>query len=608
MPQLSAISGPLKGQLFSLQDAEVTLGRKSENSLPIPDLSVSRFHCRIEARQDGYHLVDLTSSNGTFVNGVPHKTHRLVHGDKITLAETAFIYLDPPANEPAAEEAGVVMDQSPTLLEPVSEIQQSRLARQYAALVDICAALPSGGPLEELEQKLLSALLAIFSADRAAIVFVEEGEPSRVTGLHRDQKRKSPIPVSRTLLDAVLSRKSGVLWQLPNNASSPGTQAVIAAPLPADKRTLGVLYLDSGTRASAFDAGHLELLAAISGVAGLPLAQALALDRLQQERRRLEDALSGDSEWIGDSPAFSDALKLVAKVARTESTVLILGESGTGKEMAARAIHRRSGRANGPFLALNCAALTESLLESELFGHEKGAFTGAIALKRGKIELAHGGTLFLDEIGELAPALQAKLLRVLQEREFERVGGTARIRVNVRIVAATNRDLKAEVAANRFRQDLYYRLNVFAVHMPPLRDRREDIALLANYFLHLFASRSTGVGRGLSPAARSILEKYHWPGNIRELKNAMEYATILGESDLIQPEDLPADIIDSASPEATVPAFQANLRDAKVRSIQAALLETEGNITQAAGILGVHPNSLHRMIRRLGLREPNPNA
>ncbi|MBS1824684.1 MAG: sigma 54-interacting transcriptional regulator [Acidobacteria bacterium] len=608
MPQLSAISGPLKGQLFPLPDTEVTLGRKSENTLPIPDLSVSRFHCRIEARADGHYLIDLTSSNGTFVNGVPHKTHRLAHGDKITLAETAFIYIDAPPGEPAGDEAAVVMDQSPTLLEPVSEVRQGRLARQYAALVGICAALPSAGPLEELEQKLLAALLATFPADRAAIVFVEDGEPGRVAGLHRDPKRKSPISVSRTVLDAVLGSRNGVLWQVPNIASSAGAQAVMAAPLAVDNRTLGVLYLDSGTRASAFDEGHLELLAAISGVAGLPLAQALALDRLQQERRRLEDALSGDSEWIGDSRAFHDALKLVAKVARTESTVLILGESGTGKEMAARAVHRRSSRANGPFLALNCAALTESLLESELFGHEKGAFTGAIALKRGKIELANGGTLFLDEIGELAPALQAKLLRVLQEREFERVGGTARIRVDVRIVTATNRDLKAEVAANRFRQDLYYRLNVFAVHMPPLRERREDIALLANYFLHLFASRSPGKVKGVSTAARSILEKYHWPGNIRELKNVMEYATILGESDLIQPEDLPADIVDSAPPEVAVPAFQANLRDAKVRSIQAALQETEGNITQAAGILGVHPNSLHRMMRRLGLRESNPNA
>lgn len=227
----------------------------------------------------------------------------------------------------------------------------------------------------------------------------------------------------------------------------------------------------------------------------------------------------------------------IGKVAPTDATVLINGESGTGKELAARAIHRNSKRAQKAFVAVNCAALTESLLESELFGHERGAFTGAIAQKKGRLEIASGGTVFLDEIGELTPALQVKLLRVLQEREFERVGGTVTIKADVRVIAATNKNLEDAMATNQFRHDLFYRLNVVSLEMPPLRARREDILLLASYFVEKYATMCNRKLKGISPDARTSLLGYEWPGNVRELENTIERAVVLGTTEFILTED-----------------------------------------------------------------------
>jgi Nif-specific regulatory protein len=299
--------------------------------------------------------------------------------------------------------------------------------------------------------------------------------------------------------------------------------------------------------------------------------------------------------------------RFIARVAATDSTVLIGGESGTGKELVARAIHQNSSRAAQPFIAINCAALTESLLESELFGHERGAFTGAVALKKGKFEMADGGTLFLDEVGELAPALQAKLLRVLQQQEFERVGGTRRIHVDVRILAATNRDLDAAVRAVNFRQDLYFRLNVISVTMPPLRERREDIPLLAAHFAKQFCQKMKRSPMAISEKARAALLRYDWPGNIRELENAIERAVVLGASDSILPEDLPEAVVElaAAAPSGSVSSpgnYQAAVVEAKQRVVREALERAGGVITEAARLLDVHPNYLHRLMRNLQLR------
>ena len=328
------------------------------------------------------------------------------------------------------------------------------------------------------------------------------------------------------------------------------------------------------------------------------------LERLELESRRLGTEIKLEHGMVGESLPMQSLFQAIAKVAPTDSTVLVRGESGTGKELVAKAIHRNSLRAAAPFVAINCAAIPESLLESELFGHERGAFTGAVAQKRGKIEMASGGTLFLDEVAELAPALQAKLLRVLQEREFERVGGTHPIRVDIRLIAATNRDLRERVLEGQFRADFYYRLNVVNLTVPPLRQRREDIPRLAEHFARKFVDQYGRPIAGISPEAMRLLVQHDWPGNVRELENAIERAVVLGANWRILPEDLPDWIWDPATSGLVrrLPYHQG-VDEAKRRMVLEALREAGGNFTAAARALGLHPNNLHRLVRTLNLRD-----
>ncbi|MES1211074.1 MAG: sigma 54-interacting transcriptional regulator, partial [Acidobacteriota bacterium] len=325
-------------------------------------------------------------------------------------------------------------------------------------------------------------------------------------------------------------------------------------------------------------------------------------ERLESEARRLEEALGRD--LLGESPRMRETHRLLARIAPTESTVLLRGESGTGKEVAARCLHRGSRRADKPFVALNCATLSETLLESELFGHEKGAFTGAVARKTGKIELAHEGTLFLDEVGEIPPPLQARLLRVLQERELERVGGTNPIRVDVRILAATNRDLEKAFRDGTFREDLFYRLNVISLTLPPLRERREDIPLLAGHFAARFADRLGRPSMAFTPEARACLLRHPWPGNVRELANAVERALVLGDGALIQPEDLPETLLEAA-PAAGAPLaeYHEAVNAFKKGLILEAIDRADGNIAKVAAALGLNVTYLHRLIRNFDLKD-----
>jgi len=322
------------------------------------------------------------------------------------------------------------------------------------------------------------------------------------------------------------------------------------------------------------------------------------MEWLEEERNRLEASI--DVDMVGESPRMREIWRLLTRVAATDSTVLLRGESGTGKELAARALHRNSRRAGRPFVAINCATLSPTLLESELFGHEKGAFTGAIERKTGKFEVADTGTLFLDEVGEIPRSLQAKLLRVLQEREIVRVGGTRPIRADVRVVAATNRDLEAAIREGSFREDLYYRLKVITLETPALRHRPEDIPLLASHFAAVHGRRLGRRTVGISPEARHCLATYPWPGNVRELGNVIERALVLGEADVILPEDLPDEVVEGAAPLAG--ELHAARLEHKKKLILAAWREAGEDYTAAAARLGVHVNSLHRMIRQLGLK------
>jgi Nif-specific regulatory protein len=294
--------------------------------------------------------------------------------------------------------------------------------------------------------------------------------------------------------------------------------------------------------------------------------------------------------------------EFIGRVAKGDSTVLIRGKSGTGKELVARAIHANSPRCSKPFVAINCAAIPETLLESELFGHEKGAFTGAAATKKGKFETVEDGTLLLDEIGEMASLLQSKLLRVLQQREFERLGGTRLLPFNARVIAATNKNLEQAIKASEFRQDLYYRLNVVSVTLPPLRERREDIPTLALHFANKFAAKSRRGFKGISAESRSLLMQYSWPGNIRELENAIEHAIVLGLTDEILPEDLPQALLEEQSSEMTAALYHNTLNQTKKQLVIKAMDNAKGNHVEAARLLGIHPKYLHRLIKNLDLK------
>ncbi len=332
------------------------------------------------------------------------------------------------------------------------------------------------------------------------------------------------------------------------------------------------------------------------------------LERKDREIRRLREEKKrkrGVGAIIGDSRKMEEVVQKIHIVAQTRMNVLIQGESGTGKELVARAIHDQSPRWDMPFLPINCAAIPESLLESELFGHEKGAFTGAVAARQGMMEIAGGGTLFLDEVGEMSLGLQVKLLRALEQKEVIRVGGSEVIRVDVRIIAATNQDLKAKVAEKRFREDLFYRLNVFHIAVPPLRERREDIPKLAGHFLREIARENNVPAKRLSAGARIALLTYRWPGNVRELRNAMETASLVAKGETIEWGDLSPEILDNIlppSPSGPIPLpSPRTLEEIEREAIVGALLQADGNKTQAAKMLGIGLRTLHRKVKEFGI-------
>ncbi len=333
----------------------------------------------------------------------------------------------------------------------------------------------------------------------------------------------------------------------------------------------------------------------------ITIKRALEHNSLKEEKQAgiwgPEDSLG----LIGRSPAFRKVLDMIELVAATEATVLITGESGVGKEVVARAIERKSLRAGGPFITINCAALAENLLEAELFGHEKGAFTGAERRRDGRLKAANGGTVFLDEIGETSPALQAKLLRAIQEGEIQPLGSDQTEKVDVRFIAATNRDLAAEVAAGRFREDLFWRLNVVGIHIPPLRERLEDLPLLADHFSRIYALKNHKTIKGLSPGALNLISRHSWPGNIRELQNAIERGVILMRGDYLTEESLPK--FSSAPPQALVSSQELplNLDDMEKMAVEKALKHTAGNKSQAAQILGVTRKTLAAKLKKYGL-------
>ncbi len=465
--------------------------------------------------------------------------------------------------------------------------------------------------LAELKIGLLEQVLEVIPAERAVLLLEEEtGESFTTVYGRRRGVLEEPIPVSRTILEKVKRERTAILskhilqseFRRSKSLYGAGVEAVLCTPLQVGRQYQGVIYLET-TERKGFDEEHLRLLTIISGMSAVAVQRVRHLEELEAETERLREDLNLQHNMVGESPLMRDLYDLISKVAATDSTVLITGESGTGKELAARALHKNSPRASFPFVAINCAAISETLLENELFGHEKGAFTGAIALKKGKLEIAHRGTLFLDEIGEMAAQLQSKLLRVLQEQEFERVGGTKPIAVDIRLIAATNQDLEKRLKDGSFREDLYYRLNVVKIETPPLREHPEDISLLVQFFITKLGAKCGRVVRGISKEALSILERYRWPGNVRELQNVIERAIVLGSGQLIQADDLPEELQRTEQSTILETSFHDALETKKKELILNAIVRSGGKMTEAARHLNLQPTYLHRLIRNLGLRQ-----
>jgi transcriptional regulator with GAF, ATPase, and Fis domain len=610
-PRLIALAGPAKGKTFDLAQAEFYIGRDAANSLCLSDALISRQHALIRAEGTEFRIVDLNSRNGTFVNAVPISERVLETGDRIQIGDSLLLFLleeDDAAKAPNT----VRFDETARLSRSILQLHKDdslylnplrlpatteRTARDLKTLLKISTDINSTRGLEALQRQLMELTFEAIPADTGAILtFDPHSKDTESTfGWSRQGGATGAVVVGRTAVEKVIDERAAVL--------SNDVPSVLVVPLLLFDQVIGVIYLEAIS--TPFDEGHLQLLVGIAGMAGGALDSTRRLESLETENRRLKSDINLQHSMVGESPRMRDVYQFIAKVAPTDSTVLLRGESGTGKELVARAIHLSSPRNQKSFVAINCAALSETLLESELFGHERGAFTGAIAQKKGKLEVADRGTVFLDELGELSPGLQARLLRVLQERQFERVGGTRSIKIDVRLIAATNKDLERAIQFGAFRQDLYYRLNVLSLTMPALRDRREDIPLLSNYFAMRCSKKSGRTVKGISPEARKCLVQYDWPGNVRELENAIERAVVLGTTELIQPEDLPEVLLEKqVLPGVQVTQYHLAIKELKRHLVLKAFEEASGNYAQAARLLGMHPNNLHRLIRSLELNLP----
>ncbi len=479
-------------------------------------------------------------------------------------------------------------------------------------LVDFAERLATRDDVESLLAHLLDGLIEVTEARRGFLLMLEAGTfrvrvarnmqgrdiPERDAALSDSILAKAvatrqPVLVSDALHDAEFSSSASVV--------NLKLHSVLCLPLVARGDLLGLIYLGNDSAANLFTEDTARIARVFAAQAALVLRSALALDEVRASYRQLKEALDAArfGEVIGACPSMREVYWKIERVAPTDVSVLVQGETGTGKELVAREIHRRSARANGPFVVINCGAIPENLLESELFGHVRGAFTGATATVPGKFQAAHGGTLFLDEIGEMPAALQVKLLRALQERKVTRVGSTRPESVDIRVVAATNKVLADEVRAGRFREDLFYRLHVVAITLPPLRERGDDVILLARYLLRRYAAEF-GVGhRELSEATLNALRRHSWPGNVRELENRIKKAVVLSDSAVIEPRDLD---LDEAIRRSVLPLAEAKERFQQ-RYIDRVLALNDGNRTRAARDLGVDPRTVFRHLekkRRLG--------
>lgn len=504
-----------------------------------------------------------------------------------------------------------------------TELEQTRA--RLASLIEINQLLMSTVEPDDLLSVVLESVIRLFAVEACTIGLIDESgqQLSFAFSLGGAKVEEFRIAVGQGIAGWVAETGEAVIsndvsrdhrfFKGVDRQTGFRTKSVLCAPLKRQNQIIGVIEALNTTNVVGFTPDDLQLLMAFGGLAATALMRARAFTVVQNTNTAFQEELEDRYRFImGTSAVMQDVITFAHTAAATATTVLLLGESGSGKEVVARAIHRWSPRAEHPFVAINCTALTAELLESELFGHERGAFTGAVAQKKGKFELADGGTVFLDEIGDLALNLQVKLLRVVQDKEFQRVGGLKTLRVNIRILAATNRNLAQAIQKGSFREDLYYRLNVAAITLPPLRDRREDIPTLARYFIEHSCRAVNQPVMEIDPAALACLQAYRWPGNVRELQNAIERAVVFASGSTISLTDLPAEIRNQPELREVTPVSIPGLDDslalaeatdvflrAKVRRT---LEIAGGNQTEAARLLGLPQSNLSRLMKRLRLR------
>ena len=641
--------------VFRLVPGQVTtIGRASTNRIVLHDEVCSRNHCEVFTNTSGWVLRDLESRNGTVVDQRLIKgDHELVSGESIQIGATnlgftfdlsqpfAELPMSPESQSDTATDLHMMYpsEEGPAIVRrkrtselgaPPSDADPQKMAKALSALYRLALDMGTVDNSKQICDVVLKTLQEETGADIVAILclptVVEKPKTDELRIVaYRCSDDRPYERVSDYLSSIVMREREAVLAhdiqdhvELAERESLDEIQAtsVICAPLRVGREMLGVLHLYATVTSRPLVGDDLEFTLAVADQLALVLSSVRNKEQLsrglataRRQNRNLREQLEMGSELVGGSTAMQGLRDTIDRIAETEATVLIRGESGVGKELVARAIHFSSSRSDGAFVCMNCAALSESLLESELFGHERGAFTGATNRKVGKFEQAHRGTLFLDEVGEMGEAIQAKFLRVLEGHRFERVGGQKAIHCDTRVVAATNRNLEEAVVAGSFRKDLYFRLQVVEIEVPSLRDHAVDIPELADFFLNRLKLKVNHGIRGFTEDAIQALQDYHWPGNIRELQNTVERTVILCRGEWIQPEDIKLSSL--ASPEAEPEMIRQDVSDRKMtlealekQHILATLEMTSWNKSRASQILGIERSTLDRKLKRFGVSRP----
>ena len=617
-----------------------TIGRAPTNKVVLRDDICSRNHCEIFKTNEQWFLRDLDSRNGTTIGGEQVEGDwPLEPGQVIEIGGTQLAFTDDPTELPESPQvdddtdtrAGQ-LDEEPAILSRKDHASfQSAGGAELAKLYKLGLQLGAAKSRQALADVVLTSLADETVADIAAILLIKEGKELEPHSKHlkvaayysRDDQPYHRLSASLSDIvvrdhEAILARDVSEDTKLAvfDSLGELKAMSVICAPIRCGDRFHGLVHLYSANPDNPLDENELNFTVAVADQMATAVDQlkereslASGLAQAEVQKKNLIDQLEIASEIIGQSPAVEDLRKQIGLLAPTEATILIRGESGTGKELVARSIHIHGSRSAGPFVCMNCAALNESLLESELFGHEKGAFTGATEKTAGRFEQAHKGTLFLDEIGEMAPAIQAKFLRVLEGHPFERVGGRKPVQVDVRVVAATNRDLEEAVEAGEFRSDLYFRLNVAEIHVQSLKDRDGDIPLLAEFFLKKFVQKTGRPISGFTKDAMQLMLEYSWPGNVRELQNTIERTVILCGGELVCASDIQLSRLnrkpEPAQPQAGDQSWTPSaIADLERQHILATLDHTDWNKSKASQLLGIERSTLDRKLKRYQVSRP----